>query len=154
MKKAIAIILTLVCILSLSACGGKSAPAEYYSGEADWVESGYEGDTINTNRLALVLNSDGSYTLEDGFYVNQVSGVIVFYTKTIYTGTYTAGEANADGIKTITLNTPTDGMQNLNGVVATAAEDADILGGYNPELGTIEVDVNAHGIVSAIPQHQ
>lgn len=156
MKKVIALVLTLAFALALTACGGsaKAAPAEFYTGETDWVEAGYEGDCIITNRLALVLNSDGTYTLEDGFFVNQVSGAIVFFTKTVYTGTYTAEQANADGIKTVTLNTPTNGTQNLNGVVATAADDADILASFNPELGKIQVDVNAYGIVSAVPQHQ
>ena len=154
MKKALALVLALMMVLALSACGGeKAAPAEFYTGESDWVEAGYEGDCIITNRLVLVLNPDGTYFLEDGFFVNQVMGSIVFYTKTVYIGTYTAGEANAEGIKTVTLAAPTDGSQNLNGVIATAADDADILPSFNPALGTIQVDVNAHGIVSEIPHH-
>ena len=153
MKKILCIVLTLACVLALAACGSapKAAPAEFYTGETDWVESGYEGDCIITNRLVLVLNADGTYALEDGFFVNQVMGAIVFYTKTVFNGTYTAGTANADGIKTVTLAAPTSGSQNLNGVVATSAEDADILAAF--QYGTIEVDVNAHGVVSEIPHH-
>lgn len=150
MKKALCIVLALVCVLALASCGA-AKPAEFYTGETDWVESGYEGDCIITNRLVLVLNDDGTYNLEDGFFVNQVSGVIVFFTKTVYNGTYKATEANADGIKTVTLTAPTTGSQNLNGVVATSAEDADILTSF--QYGTIQVDVNAHGIVSEIPHH-
>ena len=81
MKKFLAILLSMVMVMSLAACGSGSA-AEYYSGEVDWVEAGYEGDCIITNHVGLVLNGDGTYTLEDAFLVNQVSGAIVFYTKT------------------------------------------------------------------------
>ena len=153
MKKALAFFLALTMTFAFAACGAKAAPAELYTGEVDWVEAGYEGDCIITNRLVLVLNSDGTYTLEDGFFVNQVMGNIVFYTKTVFNGTYTAGQADADGIKTVTLAAPTSGSQNLNGVVATSAEDADILPSFNPALSSIQVDMNAHGIVSEIPQH-
>ena len=150
MKKVLILVLALVLVLSLTACGS-SKPAEFYTGETDWVEAGYEGDCIITNRLVLVLNDDGTYNLEDGFFVNQVMGNIVFYTKTVYNGTYKAGEANADGVKTVTLDAPTTGSQNLNGVVSTSTDDADILTAF--QYGTIEVDVNAHGIVSEIPHH-
>ena len=152
MRKYVAILLAVVSMFACVACG-KATPAEYYTGDVDWVESGYEGDCIITNHAAVVLNADGTYTLEDTFFVNQVSGAIVFYTKTFFTGKYTAGEADADGIKEVKLEAPTAGTQNLNGVTATSAEDADILESFNEELSTIQVDVNSHAIVSEIPQH-
>ena len=153
MKKFLAILLSMVMLMSLAACGSGSA-AEYYSGEVDWVEAGYEGDCIITNHVGLVLNGDGTYTLEDAFLVNQVSGAIVFYTKTFYTGKYTAEKADADGIKTVSLQAPTSAVQNLNGVVATSAEDADILPSFQPDFSSIQVDTNSHAVVSTIPQHQ
>lgn len=141
MKKAIALALSLCLAFSLAACsgGGKATPAEVYTFETDFVEAGYEGDCINTNAYVLVLNSDGTYTFIHNFFVNQVSGVIVAFTKTTYTGTYTAGEAS-DGVKTVTLAAPTSGTQNANGGVTTSAEDAEILSGF--EFGTITVDAN------------
>ena len=154
MKKAIALLLTLVMVLALAACGSpKASPAEVYTAESDWVEAGYEGDCIITNRLVLVLNADGSYSLEDGFFVNQVSGAIVYYVKTMYTGTYTAGEANADGDKTVTLAAPTGGYQNMNGVVSTAAEDAEILSMFNPDLSSLTVNTGMGIITSEVPHH-
>ena len=153
MKKTIAIVLTLVMLLAFVACGAKATPAEVYTAESDWVEAGYEGDCIITNRLVLVLNGDGTYALEDGFFVNQVSGAIVYYTKTMYKGTYTAGQADADGVKTVTLAAPTGGYQNMNGVVSTAADDAEILSSFNPALGTITVNGPMGIITSEVPHH-
>ena len=153
MKKTLAIVLALVMMLAFVACGAKAIPAEVYTAESDWVEAGYEGDCIITNRLVLVLNGDGTYNLEDGFFVNQVSGVIVFYTKTMYKGTYTAGTADAEGNKTVTLAAPTDGYQNMNGVVATAAEDAELLSTWNPALGTITVNTAMGIVTSEVPHH-
>lgn len=143
MKKAIALVLSLCLIFSLAACSGggnaKAAPAEVYTFETDFVEAGYEGDCIMTNAYVLVLNSDGTYTLLHNFFVNQISGIIVAYTKTTFNGTYTAGDAT-DGVKTITLAAPTSGSQNMNGGVTTSAEDADLLSEF--EYGTITVDTN------------
>lgn len=141
MKKAIALVLSLCLIFSLAACSGgaKAAPAEVYTFETDFVEAGYEGDCIMTNAYVLVLNSDGSYTLIHNFFVNQISGIIVAYTKTTFNGTYTAGSAT-DGVKTITLAAPTSGSQNMNGGVTTSAEDAELLSEF--EYGTITVDAN------------
>lgn len=155
MKKTLVIVLALAMMLTCAACGAqaKAAPAEVYTAEVDWLEAGYEGDCISTNRLVLVLNSDGTYNLEDGFFVNQVSGVIVFYNKTMYKGTYTAGTADAEGVKTITLNTPTDGYQNVSGVVTTALENAELLSTWNTELGTISVNTTMGVITSEVPQH-
>ena len=153
MKKTIAIILSLVFVLAFVACGAKATPAEVYTAEHDWVEAGYEGDCIITNRLVLVLNGDGTYNLEDGFFVNQIMGNIVFYTKTMYKGTYTAGQADAEGNKTITLAAPTGGYQNMNGVVSTSAEDPELLSGWNPVLGTITVNGPMGIITSEVPQH-
>ena len=147
MKKALIIILALCMVLSLTACGAKATPAEVYTAESDWVEAGYEGDCIITNRLVLVLNGDGSYSLEDGFFVNQVSGAIVYYVKTMYTGTYTAGAADAEGNKTITLAAPTGGYQNMNGVVSTVADDAE------PDLASITVNTGMGIITSEVPHH-
>ena len=137
MKKVTSMLLALVCALSLVACG-KSAPAELYTGEADFLEAGYEGDCINTNRQVLVLNSDGTYTLEQGFFVNQISGTIVFFTKNVYTGKYTAGAANAEGQKTISLEAPTAGHVSTNGSITTSAEDSEILSEFNSSSITID----------------
>lgn len=146
MKKVFALVLSLCMIFSLAACSGgaKAAPAEVYTYEVDSLEAGYEGDCINTNGYILVLNSDGSYTLIQSFLVNQVSGVIVFFTKTTYTGTYTAGNAT-DGVKTVTLAAPTAASQNMNGGVTTSAEDPDLLADFS--YSTITVDANT-GILS------
>ena len=137
-------VLALVCAMSLVACG-KSAPAELYTGEADFLEAGYEGDCINTNRSVLVLNSDGTYTLEKGFFVNQIQGNIVFYTKNVYTGKYSAGQANADGQKTITLENPTSGHVSTNGSITTSAEDAEILSEFADS--SIVVDTTTGSII-------
>ena len=153
MKKTIAIVMTLILALAFVACGAKATPAEVYTAEGDWVEAGYEGDCIITNRLILVLNGDGTYALEDGFFVNQIMGNIVFYTKTMYKGTYTATAADAEGNKTVTLAAPTSGYQNMNGVVSTSAEDAELLGTWNPALGTITVSVPNGIITSEVPHH-
>lgn len=143
MKKALALVLSLCLIFSLAACGGgssaKAAPAEVYTFETDFVEAGYEGDCIMTNAYILVLNSDGSYTFVHNFFVNQVSGIIVAFTKTTFNGTYTAGDA-ADGVRTITLAAPTSGSQNMNGGVTTSAEDAELLSEF--DYGTVTVDAN------------
>ncbi len=144
MKKMISMVLALVCALSLVACG-KSAPAELYTGEADSVEAGYEGDCINTNRQILVLNSDGTYTLESGFFVNQIQGNIVYYTKSVFNGKYTAGETNADGQKTVSLEAPTAGFSNMNGSITTSAEDPEVLADFTTSSFT--VDVNTMSIV-------
>ena len=146
MKKALIVILTLCMVLSLAACGDTPAkPSELYTTESDFVEAGYEGDCINTNRIVLMLGGDGNYILEQGFFVNQIMGNIVFQTKTVYTGTYTAGEPNADGIKTVTLDAPTGGFVNMNGVVTTAAEDAEFLADF--AYPTLKVDTNMGVIV-------
>ena len=143
MKKAIALVLSLCLIFSLAACSGgsgaKAAPAEVYTYEVDSVEAGYEGDCITTDSYVLVLNSDGSYTLIKNTFVNQISGVIVFFTKTTFNGTYTAGDAS-DGVKTVTLEAPTSGTQNMNGGVTTSAEDAEILADFS--YSSITVDAN------------
>jgi len=153
MKKAIALILALAMVFTLTACGGSAKPAEVYTAESDWVEAGYEGDCVITNRLVLVLNDDGTYFLEDGFFVNQVSGAIVYYVKTAYQGTYTAGAADADGVKTVTLTAPTNGYQNMNGVVSAAKDDAEILTGFDPALKTIQVNTTMGIITSEVPHH-
>lgn len=141
MKKVSALILAFCLIFSLSACGNsaEAATTEVYTLESDFVEAGYEGDCISTNAFVLVLSGDDTYTLVHNYFVNQVSGVIVAFTKTTYYGTYTAGEST-DGVKTVTLDTPTSGMQNANGGVSTSAEDSSILSGF--EYGTITVDAN------------
>lgn len=139
MKKVSALILALCLAFSLAACGSKATPAEVYTYEVDFTEAGYEGDCIMTNAYVLVLNSDGSYTFIHNFFVNQISGVIVTYTKTTYTGTYKAGDAT-EGVKTVTLEAPTAASQNMNGGVTTSAEDAEILAEF--DYGTITVDAN------------
>lgn len=145
MKKTLAIVLALVMMLAFVACGAKAAPAELYTCESDFLEAGYEGDCINTNRYVLVLNGDGTYTLEQGFFVNQISGSIVFFTKTVYTGTFTATEKDADGIKTVTLAAPTAGFVNMNGGITTSAEDAEFLA--DMPLNTVKVDTASGSIV-------
>lgn len=145
MKKTIAIILTLVMLLAFVACGAKAAPAELYTAEQDFVEAGYEGDCINTNRWVLVLGGDGNYTLEQGFFVNQIMGNIVFYTKTVYQGTYTAGEKNAEGVKTITLAAPTAGFVSMNGAITTSAEDAEFLADFS--MNSVKVDTTSGSLL-------
>ena len=148
MKKTLAIILALAMTLALTfalvGCG-KSAPAELYTGEFDFVEAGYEGDCINTNRTILVLNSDGTYTLEEGFFVNQVSGAIVYYTKTVSHGTYTAEKPDGDGVKTVSLAAPTSGLSNLNGAITTSQEDSSILSELTAK--TLKVNTTSGSIV-------
>ena len=101
----------------------------------DFVEAGYEGDCINTNAYTLILSGD-NYTLQKAFYVNQISGVIVANTTAQYPGTCTVSEA--DGVKTVTLNAPTEAFCNLNGGVSTSAEDPDLLSDF--EWSTITCD--------------
>ena len=71
----------------------------------------------------------------------------------MYKGTYTAGQADADGVKTVTLAAPTGGYQNMNGVVSTAADDAEILSSFNPALGTNTVHGPMGIITSEVPHH-
>lgn len=145
MKKTLAIVLALVMMLAFVACGKKAAPAELYTTESDFLEAGYEGDCVNTNAYTLVLGGDGNYILEQGFFVNQVSGAIVFFTKTVYNGTYTATEKDADGIKTVTLAAPTAGFVNMNGGITTSAEDAEFL--KEMPLNTVKVDTTSGTII-------
>jgi hypothetical protein len=126
--KIFALVLSLTMILTLSACGGgaKAEPAEVYNCQSDFVEAGYEGDCISTIASTLVLNSDGSYTLVSNFFVNQVSGVVVFFTTNYYTGTYTV-DSEADGVKTVTLSDATHCVSNMNGTATTSDEDSSLL---------------------------
>ena len=142
LSKILTIALALVMIVTLlSACGGKkAAPAEVYTCQSDFVEAGYEGDCINTNARVLVLNSDGSYTLIKNFFVNQISGVVVAFTTDYFTGTYTATEPDADGVKTVTLSAPTSCVENMNGSASTSADYPDLLDGFAG--GDVTVDVN------------
>ncbi len=142
LSKILTIALALVMIVTLlSACGGKkAAPAEVYTCQSDFVEAGYEGDCINTNARVLVLNADGSYTLIKNFFVNQISGVVVAFTTDYFTGTYTATEPDADGVKTVTLSAPTSCVENMNGSASTSADYPDLLDGFAG--GDVTVDVN------------
>ena len=134
-----ALALAAVASLGLAACGGsaKSAggSAEVYSYAEDFVDPAYQGDCINTNAYTLILSGD-NYTLQQAFYVNQISGVIVYSTTTQYTGTCTVSEA--DGVKTVTLNAPTEAFNNLNGAISTSAEDPELLSDF--EWSTITCD--------------
>lgn len=129
MKKIIAMVLTLMLALGLTACGGDSsasAPAEVYTTQSDFIEAGYEGDCINQIASTLVLNADGTYTLVSNFTVNQISGVVVFYTTTFYQGTYTV-DSEEDGVKTVTLSDATSAVSNSMGAPTTSDDDAELL---------------------------
>lgn len=137
-KKLMSIVMVLALAVGVTACGGsaKSAggSAEVYSYAEDFVDPAYQGDCINTNAYTLILSGD-NYTLQQAFYVNQISGVIV-YSTTQYTGTCTVSEA--DGVKTVTLNAPTEAFNNLNGAISTSAEDPELLSDF--EWSTITCD--------------
>ena len=129
LSKVLALALTLVMIVTLlSACGGGAAagPAEYYYYRVDHVDAGYEGDVINTDYYSLVLNADGTYKLVWDAFVNQVSGVVVYFDANTFTGTYTV-KSEADGVKTVELSAPTKALNNLNGALMTSAEDSSLL---------------------------
>ena len=138
-KKLMSIVMVLALAVGVTACGGSAKSSggsvEVYSYAEDFVEAGYEGDCINTNAYTLILSGD-NYTLQKAFYVNQISGVIVANTTAQYTGTCTVSEA--DGVKTVTLNAPTEAFCNLNGGVSTSAEDPDLLSDF--EWSTITCD--------------
>lgn len=138
-KKLMSIVMVLALAVGVTACGGnaKSAggSAEVYSYAEDFVDPAYQGDCINTNAYTLILSGD-NYTLQQAFYVNQISGVIVYSTTTQYTGTCTVSEA--DGVKTVTLNAPTEAFNNLNGAISTSAEDPELLSDF--EWSTITCD--------------
>lgn len=138
-KKLMSIVMVLALAVGVTACGGSAksvgGSVEVYSYAEDFVEAGYEGDCINTNAYTLILSGD-NYTLQKAFYVNQISGVIVANTTAQYTGTCTVSEA--DGVKTVTLNAPTEAFCNLNGGVSTSAEDPDLLSDF--EWSTITCD--------------
>lgn len=138
-KKLMSIVMVLALAVGVTACGSSAKSAggsvEVYSYAEDFVEAGYEGDCINTNAYTLILSGD-NYTLQKAFYVNQISGVVVANTTTQYTGTCTVSEA--DGVKTVTLNAPTEAFCNLNGGVSTSAEDPDLLSDF--EWSTITCD--------------
>ena len=138
-KKLMSIVMVLALAVGVTACGSSAKSAggsvEVYSYAEDFVEAGYEGDCINTNAYTLILSGD-NYTLQKAFYVNQISGVVVANTTTQYTGTCTVSEAN--GVKTVTLNAPTEAFCNLNGGVSTSAEDPDLLSDF--EWSTITCD--------------
>ncbi len=143
LSKVLACLLAVLTLVSLCACGNggaKAAPAEVYTCQSDFVEAGYEGDCINTNARVLVLNADGSYTLIKNFFVNQISGVVVAFTTDYFTGTYTATEPDADGVKTVTLSAPTACVENMNGSASTSADYPDLLDGFAG--GDVTVDVN------------
>lgn len=142
MKKLIATGLAVVCAMSMVACG-KSGAAEVYTAEVDSVEAGYEGDCVNTDQDILVLNADGTYTLTHGFYVNQISGVVVANIKNVYNGKYTAGEANEDGQKEITLEAPTSGYTNMNGSVTLSSDDPSVLEDFDATSFTVNVNTGA-----------
>ena len=147
MKKKLAMVAVLATMaVSVVGCG-KGGAAELYTTQSDFVEAGYEGDCVNTNQKILVLNSDGTYTLENDFLVHQISGVIVADTHTVFKGKYSAGEADADGVKEVTLEAPTDGYVNIKGAVTTVADDKSILDDFsdstlkvNTTLGTVVVE--------------
>lgn len=138
-KKLMSIVMVLALAVGVTACGGSAKSAggsvEVYSYAEDFVEAGYEGDCINTNAYTLILSGE-NYTLQKAFYVNQISGVVVANTTTQYTGTCTVSEA--DGVKTVTLNAPTEAFSNMNGGVSTSAEDPDLLSDF--EWNTITCD--------------
>lgn len=130
LSKVLTLALTLVMIVTLlSACGdsgSKAGPAEYYFYRVDHVDAGYEGDVINTDYYSLVLNADGTYKLVWDAFVNQVSGVVVYFDANTFTGTYTV-KSEADGIKTVELSAPKGALNNLNGALMTSAEDSSLL---------------------------
>lgn len=140
-KKIMSLVMVLAIAVGVTACGSsasgsaKGGAVEVYSYAEDFVEAGYEGDCINTNAYTLVLSGD-SYTLQKAFYVNQISGVIVANTTTVFTGTCTSTEA--DGVKTVTLNAPTEAFCNMNGGVSTSADDPELLNDF--EWSTITCD--------------
>lgn len=141
LSKVLTLVLALTMILSLAACGEKgpaAGPAELYNCQSDFVEAGYEGDCIMTNAYVLALNTDGSYTLMKNFFVNQVSGVVVAFTTDYFTGTYTATEPDADGVKTVTLSAPTSCVENMNGSASTSADYPDLLESFAG--GTVTCD--------------
>lgn len=134
-KKLMSIVMVLALAVGVTACGGSAKSAEVYSYAEDFVDPAYQGDCINTNAYTLILSGD-NYTLQQAFYVNQISGVIVYSTTTQYTGTCTVSEA--DGVKTVTLNAPTEAFNNLNGAISTSAEDPELLSDF--EWSTITCD--------------
>lgn len=138
-KKLMSIVMVLALAVGVTACGGSAnsagGSAEVYSYAEDFVDPAYQGDCINTNAYTLILSGD-NYTLQQAFYVNQISGVIVYSTTTQYTGTCTVSEA--DGVKTVTLNAPTEAFNNLNGAISTSAEDPELLSDF--EWSTITCD--------------
>lgn len=145
--KIVAAALLLTALATLCACGGsaKAAPAEVYTTQYAFVEAGYEGDCVNNVANTLVLNADGTYTYINNFTVNQVGGVVVFYTTDFYTGTYKV-DSTADGVKTVTLAAPTAAVSNGMGTATTSAEDASLLEGFGGATVTCDTANNQLGL--------
>jgi predicted small lipoprotein YifL len=145
MSKFFTVLLAVMMVLSLMACGSSSSKGdtEVYFADEDWVESGYEGDCINTSTKNLVLAADGTYAYTEGMLVNQISGVIVFNTKTTYFGTYTVGNDTSD-TKVVNLSAPTRAINVAAGVTTTSADDSSILEGFSG--GDMELDKDAYAI--------
>lgn len=140
LSKILAIVLTVAALCAMmTACssGAKAAPAEVYTAQFAFVEAGYEGDCVNNTNQTLILNADGSYTYVENFNVNQVSGIVVFFSTTHYTGTYKV-DSEADGVKTVTLSAPTAALNNSAGNATTSAEDPSLLEGFAG--GTVTCD--------------
>ncbi len=146
LNKVIAMALVATAALGFTACGGAKGSAELYSTQSDFVEAGYEGDCVNTTQQILVLSPDGTYTYEDDFQVHQISGVIVANNRTVYKGKYTAGDADADGVKEISLEAPTEGYVSMNGAVTPSSDDAEFLGDF--DKSSVKVNVNEGVIVT------
>lgn len=117
--------------------GGEAAAASTYTASDAAVTPGYEGDCWDCYVDALTLNPDGTYTMIDGDYILQQSGVIVTTKNTVYTGTYEKGEADAEGATQVTLSAPTSGSYIENGAAVSSEEDATILEDYAEQTVTV-----------------
>lgn len=139
MKKTgiIASVFAAALAVALAGCAGSSQPAKVYNASDAAQTPGYEGDCWDSYIDTLVLNSDGTYTMSDGDYILQQSGVIVAYKNVYYTGTYEVGEVDGEGNQQVTLSAPTEATYVEGGTATSSADDPSILEDYAEQTVTV-----------------
>lgn len=128
----------LAASVGLAGCSNSSGPSyTTYTANSAQQTPGYEGDCWDAFVDQLILNSDGTYTMVDGDYIVQQSGVVVMYTTVNYQGTYKAGDKDSDGIQKVTLSAPTEGTEVAAGSPTTSKDDPSILEDYGEQTVSV-----------------
>ncbi len=142
MKKILAILLAMVCGLTVVSCGSsESVKPEIYQSRSAYVEAGYEGDVVDDVTTTLVLHDDGTYTNIENTSIVQVAGIVVAYWTYTMEGTYTVDSSDS-ATKTVTLSDATAVEYNINGSVSTNKDDSALLDYGKGKTVTIDLVSN------------